>query len=115
MTIRFRVSDQALLQQHNLQLPMRLLECLVQPTSWRAARLLSARDLLRFPTELRQIAQGFIGLYVITDAQGNITRIGRMTHRIGIAEQDAYYGVESVNSSLPTVEDVEILALGARH
>jgi hypothetical protein len=115
MTIRFRVSDQALLQQHTLQLPMRLLECLVPSTTWGAAQLFSARDLPRIPAELRQIAQRFIGLYVISDGQGTITRIGRMTHRLAVAEQDAQYGVMSEEIALRVADDVEILALGGAY
>lgn len=115
MTIRFLVSDQALLQQHTLQLPIRLLECLVPATGRGAARLLSARDVLRFPAELRQIAQRFLGLYVISDGQGTITHIGRMTHRIAIAEQDAQYGVVAEDVALRAADDVEILALGGAY
>ena len=91
MTIRFRLSDQAFLQQQTLQVPMQLLEQLVQP-AWRgSAKLLSARELHRLPVPLRLMARRFLGLYVVADGQGFITQIAKMPHRIALAEQDAYF------------------------
>jgi hypothetical protein len=94
---------------------MRLLERLVPTAAHGAARLLSARDLSGFPAELRQIAQRFLGLYVISDGQGTITHISKMTHRLAVLEQDPHYGIVSEDAVMRATDEVEILALGGAY
>lgn len=93
MTIRFRLSDQAFLQQQTLKVPMRLIEQLAQP-SWRgSSALLSARRLQQLPIELRAMARRFIGVYVVANGQGMITQIGSMQHRLSVAEQEQQFSI----------------------
>jgi len=93
MTIRFRLSDQAFLQQQTLKVPMSLIEQLVQPT-WRGAGvLLSARRLQQLPAQLQAIARPFIGLSIVANGAGLITQITVMQHRLSVAEQDTQFGL----------------------
>ena len=81
-----------------------------------SARLLAARDVLALPAELRQVAQRFLGLYVISDGQGTITQISRMTHRLAVSVQDSQYGVDFESAAaLRAADEVEILALGGAY
>ena len=100
MTIRFRISEQALLQQRRLQVPLSLLEAWVQP-QWRGASMLLAQaDLARFSTDVRRIAQGFLGLYVVADGRGTIMQIARMQHRLAVAEQDVNLAISVAHRPL---------------
>lgn len=102
MTIRFRLSDQAFLQQQTLQVPMSLLEHLVQP-AWRGSSvLLSARVLQCLPAELRLIARRFVGLYLVADGQGTITQISKMAHRLSVAEQDTEFAIAARQHGAPS-------------
>lgn len=93
MTIRFRLSDQAFFQQQTLQVPMCLIEYLVQPAWQGSSMLLCARTIQKLPAELRLIARRFIGLYLVADGKGTVTQITCMKHRLGVAEQDSQYAV----------------------
>ncbi|MBM5575215.1 hypothetical protein [Deefgea sp. CFH1-16] len=91
MSIRFRLSDQAFLQQQALRIPLALLEVWVQP-AWRgSAQLLSARHIAQLPAALRPMARRFIGLYIVSDGQGTITHIAQMTHRLANSAQEVDY------------------------
>ncbi|QZA80311.1 hypothetical protein [Deefgea piscis] len=88
MSIRFRLSDHAFLQQQALRIPLALLEAWVQP-AWRgSAQLLSARHIAQLPAALRPMARRFIGLYIVSDGHGTITHIAQMTHRLANPAQD---------------------------
>ncbi|WP_288843059.1 hypothetical protein [uncultured Deefgea sp.] len=88
MSIRFRLSDHAFLQQQTLRIPLVLLEAWVQP-AWRgSAQLLSARHIAQLPAAVRPMAQRFIGLYIVSDGQGTITHIAQMTHRLANPAQE---------------------------
>lgn len=116
MTIRFRLSDQAFLQQQTLQVPMQLLEQLAQPAWCGAAKLLSAAELKRLPTELRLTARRFLGLYVLADGLGTIIQIAKMSHRIATAEQDSQFAsAADVVIAQREGEEIDILALGAAY
>ena len=113
MTLRFRVSDHAFLQQKTLQVPMCLLEAWVQPYLRGASALLSTRDLARFSAELRKIARPFLGLYVVADGRGTITHIAKMSHRLSVAEQEHLADVaDGIIVEATTGENVEVLAMG---
>lgn len=105
MTIRFRFSDQAFLQQQKLRVPMSLIEYLVQPSWSGSSLLLSARRVQQLPTELRSIACRFIGLYVVANGQGMITKIGTMQHRLCVVAQDQYFRVDRGGKSAAHVTD----------
>ncbi len=114
MTIRFRLTDHDILQQQTLRVTMCLLEHFVQPALHGSSLLLSARRLQQLPAQLRSIAQGFIGLYVVANGQGTITRIATMQHRLGIAEQDQQFGlVQGQQVALRVTERAEIVSLTA--
>ena len=88
MSIRFRLSDHAFLQQQTLRIPLVLLEAWVQP-AWRgSAQLLSARHIAQLPAAVRPMAQRFIGLYIVSDGQGTITDIALMPHRLAKAAHE---------------------------
>ncbi|MGL4994591.1 MAG: hypothetical protein ACRC6G_00275 [Deefgea sp.] len=103
MTIRFRLSDQAFLQQQTLSVPMSLIEHLVQPNWSGSSLLLSARRVQQLPAEFHSIARRFIGLYVVANGQGMITKIGTMQHRLSVAGQDQNFGVDQGGKSAERV------------
>lgn len=94
MTYRFRVSSVAFAQQKQLQVPMALIEYLAQPAFRGAAPMLSTPMMMRMPPALRAIAQRFIGLYVTANGQGEVTQIGRVTHRLPVSAQADHYGLQ---------------------